>query len=177
MRILLLLLVLVGVDASAMGQAPSPSRSNTMMRFLNPGDLVGVKSVDGTMTVSISTYSQQQYQLAKAILEFGRSTRNAKKFAEENEVARAALERYIREESETPQIEDQLAVMPLIRTSLGKVTEVGDDYVLVEFEGPRKRRCVIAKSTIGMIYLDASPIRFFGPRRAATTSLGSQPQR
>ena len=172
LRPLLLILVLIGLGTSANAQAPGPQNSRTLLQFLKPGDLVGVQSVDETISVAISIYSKEQFELATVILSRGRSTMNAKQFATENQTARRALDQYVSQQGDPSLAVDQLSVMPLIRTSLGKITEVGADYVLIELDGSQRRRCVIAKSAIGKIYLDATPIRFFGPRRVANVKNG-----
>lgn len=172
LRPLLILFVLTGLGISANGQAPAPANSRTLLRFLKPGDLVGIQPVDGTMSVAISIYSKEQFELAKVILSRGRSTVKANQLAAENETARTSLDQYISQQTDSSLDADKLSVVPLIRTSLGKITEVGADYFLVELDGLQIRRCVIAKTAIGKIYLDATPIRFFGPRRVANSKNG-----
>lgn len=175
MRNVLILSLTVCLNVTAIAQAPlpdgpSPGRSKTMLRFLKPGDLVGVQSFDGTTSVVVSTYSEDQFELARAILKRGRTTINAKKFAAENSRVQKSLEDYLARNQGLGIVEDRLSIIPLMRTSLGKVSEVGKDCILVEFDGVSTRRCVIAKSSIGKIYLDAIPIRFAGPRRVASSA-------
>ena len=165
MRSFLSLLLMFGLCVSAASQAPIQSESRKMLRFLKSGDSVGVQAVDGTTSVVISIYTQEKYKLAKAISERGRATTNAQEFAAENELVRKALGKYVLQHAGESLAEEELIVMPLIRTSLGTVAEIGDDYVLIELDDAAKRRCVYAKASIAKIYLDANPIRFYGPRR------------
>ena len=170
LRSLLIMFALVGLGTRAHGQAPAPQSSRTLLQFLKPGDLVGVQSVDGTMSVAISIYTKEQFEVAKLLLSRGRSIRKAKQLAAENDTVSRALDQYVSQQLDPSLAVEQLSVMPLIRTSLGKITEVGADYVLIELDGSQSRRCVIAKPAIGRIYLDATPIRFFGSRRVANVN-------
>lgn len=169
LRSLLILLVMAVLGSSAYGQTPAQQNPRTLLRFLEAGDLVGVQSFDGTTSVVISIYSKKQFELAKVISDLGRSTTNAKQFAAENETARIALDQYVSQQADASFATDKLLVTPLIRTTLGEITEVGADYVLIELDGSQKRRCVIAKTAICKIYLDANPIRFVGPRRVVNS--------
>ena len=153
-------------------QSEVSSGPRTVLEFLNSGDLVGLKSIEGTTSVVISVYTKDKFELATQILDRGRATTNARKFAADNALVRKELENYIARSEATGLAEDKLMVMPLIRTTLGTIVQLGDDYVLIEFSGESKRRCVIPKASIGKIYLDASPIRFYGPRRAIASKDG-----
>lgn len=63
--------------------------------------------------------------------------------------------------------------MPLMRTTLGRVKAIGDNYSLIEIEGDEKPRMVIAELSISKVYLDAPPIRFLSPpSRTASTKGG-----
>ena len=166
MRTILYLISAIGLSVSAIAQSPSSEAPRTLLRFLKPGDLVGLKLVEGTASTIISTYSKDQFDLAKLLVNRHHPT-NATEFAAESELARHAFEDFVVQNAHVAYIDSQLTVMPLIRTSLGKIAEVGDDYILVEIEDTSKSQCVIAKTSVGRIYLDANPARFDGPRRVA----------
>ncbi len=137
MRPLHFVFVTIILWTSANAQTPGPQNSRTLLQFLKPGDLVGVQSFDGTISVEISIYSQEQFELARVILGRGPSTTNAKQFAAEYGTAQRALDEYVSQQKDPSFVVEQLLVMPLIRTTLGKITEVGADYVLIESDGRR----------------------------------------
>ena len=166
----LVLAFLLPLGSNIVAQSADSSRPRTMLKFLKPGDLIGVQSIDGTTSVFISIYTKERFEIAKHVLNLGRATMSAQQFAADNALIRKELEEYLARKNNTGVVEDKLMVMPLIRTSLGTIVHAGDDYVLIEFNRDdnhgSKTSCVIPNTSIGKIYLDANPIRFFGPRRS-----------
>lgn len=181
MRTILALTFTIGVNvclaaASSPETQPKtqPKTHRTMLQFLESGNLVGVQSSEGTTSVTISIYSEDRYELAKQISTWGRSLKNAKMFADGSELAQAEVRNYLLKSKNSGLDADEIRMMPLTRTNLGKVLEVGDDFVLVEFDREVKQRCVIAKAAIAKIYLDANPVRFYGPRPSTGPSIQSR---
>ena len=162
----------LSVSSSLVAQSEVSDTPRTMLQFLKQGDLVGVQSIDGTTSVVISTYTKDRFAIAKQIASRGRSMMNAKQIADSNELIRKEYDNYVSRRESAGVVEDKLMVMPLIRTSLGTIVGSGDDYVMIKFEGEPRRRCVIPEASIGKIYLDANPIRFFGPRDSTTSKDG-----
>ena len=165
MRSLLFMVLAIGLSLSAIAQSPIPEAPRTLLRFLKPGDLVGVQFLEGTTSVIISKYAKDRFDLAKLMV--NRSRVNAQELAAESELAQNAFENFLSQNAQSGFVESLLMVIPLMRTSsLGTIAEVGDDYILVDFDDT-KGQCVIAKASVGRIYLDANPANFFGSRRVA----------
>jgi hypothetical protein len=162
------------VATSSIGAAKSQDTEvpKRLLALFTPGMHIGIQSVEGSTNVIVHTYSEADYDLAKEIARRGRATINAEKFANENPVVRAALEQHLkRSDSETSP--KNVQVIPLIRTTLGRVKAVGDDYILIEIDGDAKSQLAIAGFSVSKVYLDATPLRFLSPpSRTASSSRG-----
>lgn len=160
--------VTILIAASSIGHAQSPDEKvpKALLGFFTPGMHVGVQSVEGTTNVIVHTYSDTNFAVAKEIASRGSSPFAAKEFAEHNEVVRIAIEQHLEKLDSANLSDSDIWMMPLMRTELGRVMAVGDDYVLVEIDSERKSRLAIRDSSLSKVYFDATPIRlFFRPSR------------
>lgn len=134
----------------------------TMIGFLRPGMRVGIQSVEGTTNVKIDAYAEDQYKIALDVAGLGRQTLDAAKFAGNRPGVQKELDVFIeRLIKKAPDADtSEVIVFPLFRTLFGTVVAVGDDYVLIDREGTRKRRLVLARSSVAQIDLDANALRF-----------------
>ena len=62
---LAILTLLVAMSHATFAQSDDASMPNTMLAFLKPGMRVGVRSVDGTTSVLLSVYADDQYTVAR----------------------------------------------------------------------------------------------------------------
>ncbi len=157
---------------SALAQSAGPETPKKLLGFFKPGMNVGIQSDEGTLRVIIHTYTEMDFGVAKQIARYGRRMIAARELANENDLVRVALDQFIESLDSATSAEDDISVMPLIRTSLGKLTAVGDDYLLIELDGKDTKRLVISESSISQVYLDASPIRFYSRRARTAPSAG-----
>ena len=141
------------------------SLPNNLLGFLRPGMRVGVQAVDGTTNVLIHVYTDEQYEIARDVVVPGRRAVAAAKLADDHPAVRTMLDAFIEKllEKSPDADSDRVLVFPFVRTSLGSISAVGDDYVLIERDGEKKRRLILARSSIARIELDAEALRFVHP--------------
>ena len=172
------MLVVLTVSNAAFAQTEHAVEPKTMLGFLKPGMHVGVRSITGTPSVILTTYTEGNYAVARDLQRdqsFGVNFGDAKKVAETNSTVRKELDAYLSRQNLTDASTERIRIMPLVGTSLGTLVAIGDDFVLFELEGESKRRRIIPKASIGSIYLDANPIRFYGRSLRSRTTDSATP--
>jgi hypothetical protein len=161
--------------ASSIGFAQSPDTEapKRLLGFFKPGMPVGIQTVEGSSSVIVRTYSDANFAVAKEIAGRGSVTIDAEEIAAKSEPVRAALEQHLKRSNSAASSERSVWLMPLMRTTLGRVKAVGDNYILIEIDGEEKSRMAIADLSISKVYLDVDPIRFLSrPFRSASPSGG-----
>lgn len=167
------LTIFVAASSICFAQSPNTETPTRLLGFFTPGMQVGIQSVEGSSNVIVHTYSDANFAVAKEIAGRGSATIDAEVFATQSEPVRTALEQYLKRSDSAAVSERKVWVMPLMRTALGRVKAIGDNYILIEIEGDEKPRIVIAELGISKVYLDATPIRFLSsPSRTASTNGG-----
>jgi len=137
------------------------SHPRTLLGFLEPGMHVGIHSVEGTTSVLLDVYTDAQFAIARDLISGGRVTGDAAELAAKYPEVRKKLDAFVAKlTQDAPDANpDDVRVLLLRRTTLGKISAIGGDYVLIERDGPAKRRLVIAQSCLSRIDLDAESIR------------------
>lgn len=174
-RYLLPLLCLTVWPLAAVAQSTGvaevrPAPSPTMISYLNTGMLVGIEEVDGTASVRLSVYTEEDYAAAVATTKLGHfplATTTAKR----NPVIKLALDAYMTQNNLDDDDADRIRVLGHRNTAFGTIDAIGDDYLLIGLdddmivtpESTQKRRRIIPIRFIGAIFLDATPVRFFTP--------------
>ncbi len=168
-RFLLILGVLMAPSA-AFAQADT-DMPKTMLGFLKSGMHLGVSSVEGTTSVILHTYTDEDYTVARELEnQIGRTLKSAASVAETNPVVRKELDEYIERIGQPDESRSHLVIAPFLRTTFATVISVGDDYVLINLDGEQERKRVIPKASIGTIYVDANPIRFLNTSRRSSAA-------
>ena len=148
----------------AFAQNDAAAVPKTMLGFFKPGMRLGVSSIEGTTSVILRTYTEDDYKVARDLAKrLGASVKSAASVAETNASVRTQLQEYVSRLDLPDASIDGIMIMPIVRISLGTVVAAGDDYLLLDLDGQPKRKRIIPKASIGTIYLDANPIRFFDP--------------
>jgi hypothetical protein len=170
---ILTMTILVATSSIGLAQSPDTEVPMRLLGFFTPGMHVGIQSVEGSTNVIVYTYSEADFAVAKEIARRGRATIDAEEFATRSEPVRIALEQHLKKSDPATSSEINVWVMPLLRTTLGRVKAVGDDYILIEIDGEAKARMAIADLCVSKVYLDATPIRFLSrPSRTASSDGG-----
>lgn len=179
MRQLLLVIVSVlvaasTVDAQSSGTtAPSPAAPAKFFSYLKTDMRVGIKSIEGTASVTLHVYTEDEYELALA-------TRNPAQALSIPRVKRK-LSAYMKRNGLDDSAASRISLVPPFRTVFGRIDAIGDDYLLIglddtntsEQDGKARRRRIIPKWSIGAIDLDADPVRFIAhPQRTRKQSDG-----
>lgn len=161
-RILTICLTLAFIACAWPAKSEDDSLPSSMLGFLKPGMLVGIQTVEGTTSVLLDIYTAEQYEIAKDLSALGRTSVRAAKFCEDHPSVRKKLDAFVEQlTGNSPDANPaRIMVFPLFRMSFGKITAVGDDYVLVRRDGKGKQRLVLARSSMARIDLDADPVRF-----------------
>ncbi|WP_442508377.1 hypothetical protein SH528x_007346 [Novipirellula sp. SH528] len=162
--------ITIAICTTARAQSPDTDLPEKLLGFITPGMRVGIQSVDGTTNVIVHCYSEANFTVAKEIARRGQRMIDAEELAKQNELVRVALVQYAERPDFMASSADRVSVMPLIRTTLGQIAGVGYNYVLIEIDGEATQRLVISDACISKVYLDANPIRFFGPRRVESSN-------
>ncbi len=151
---------------AASASAEDESLPKNMLGFLKPGMRVGIRAVEGTTNVFLDVYTDEQYGVALDLAALvGRRSVAATKFADDHPVIRKDLDVFVERLAErSPDANARnVTIFPLLRTSFGSISSIGDDYVLIDREGDTKRRLILARSSIARIDLDAEAVRFIHP--------------
>ena len=167
--------LLLAASNISLGQSPNTEAPTRLIGFFTPGMGVGIQSIEGSSNVIVHTYTDANFAVEKQIQINGRDlgSIDAAKFATQSEPVRTALEQHLKKLDAADASERKIWLMPLIRTTLGRVKAIGDNYILIEIEGDEKPRMVIAELSISKIYLNATPIRFIStPSRNVSTKGG-----
>lgn len=162
-RYLHLLEILCVLTASTTAVAQTdvkPAVPATMLSYLDAEMRVGIKSVEGTASVLLYVYTEDDYETALSINKFGLDPIN-------NSVVKHEVDAFMERNGLVDASKGQVMVVPP-RQIYGRIEAVGDDYLLIGLEvdtnsepkGKSQRRRIIPKSSIGSIDLDASPVRF-----------------
>jgi len=160
--------------ASSIGiaQAQDTEAPKRLLGFFAPGMPVGIQTVEGSSNVIVRTYSDVNFAVAKEIADRGPATIDAEELATQSEPVRAALDKHLKRlGSATSSEKIKVLVIPLIRTTLGRIKAVGDNYILIEIDGEEKASVAITDASISKVYLNATPIQFLSrPSRPAPSS-------
>lgn len=169
----LAILLALSTSHVANGQSEADVVPKTMLEFLEPGMHLGVATVEGTTNVILHTYTQDDYAVAKDLVkQLGSSFKSATSVAETNATVHSELQAYISRLEPPLANVDHIMILPLIRTSFGKIVAVGDDFVLLALDGEQKRKRVIPKTSIATVYLNSNPIRFIDRYARLQTEVG-----
>lgn len=169
----LCLIVLVPpVFAQSIGTAEvRPAVPPTMFSYLATAMRVGIASVEGTASVRLSVYTEENQTVAMATSRIPSFTlaataaktnlgieRELKAYMEQNDLKEASMAR--------------IRILGHSKSAFGTIDAIGDDYLMISLDGDvittpeftQKRRRIIPKTSIGSIDLDASPVRFITDR-------------
>ncbi len=149
-----------------------PASPKTMFAYLATGMHVGVKSVDGTASVLIFVYTDEDYKTALATSKITGRGAVAKDAAASNPAIQRELDAYMVRHNLAEEAVDRLYVISAFRTTFGTLEAIGDDYLMIEIDddikvdtnSTSKRRRIIPKSSIGSIDLDANPVQIVDTR-------------
>ena len=169
---LLAVLGLLVLPTASSAQEPAATQPKTMFAYLSTGMHVGVKSVDGTASVLIFVYTDDNYTTVLGTTKFGQTYPIAKDAAKTNPAIQRELDVFMSNRGLADISFEHVRIMPPFRTAFGTLAAIGDDYLIIELDGDigdikvqreatSKRRRIISKSSIGLIDLDAKPVHFF----------------
>ena len=154
----------IAASSVAFAQTDTAVAPKTMFGFLKPGMRLGVSPVQGTASVILSTYTEDDYKVAQDLKDqLGASLKSASSIAETNPSVRAKFQEHVSKLNLSDDFKNRIMIMPLFGTSFGTVVAVGDDYLLLNLGGEHNGKRIIPKASIGTIYLDANPVRFVDP--------------
>lgn len=160
-RLLLQMLCLLASATTAVAQTGvKPAVPATMLSYLDADMRVGIRSVEGTASVLLYIYTEEDYETALSINKGGLTPND-------NPVVKREVDAFMKRNGLVDSPKGQVIIVPP-RQVYGRIEAVGDDYLLIGLEvdtksepkGKSRRRRIIPKSSIGSIDLDASPIRF-----------------
>ena len=129
----------------------------------------GVQSVEGTTDVLIDVYTEDNYVIARRydVRNFaarGGDRPSAASLVETYPAVKEKLDAFVarlREDSPEANVDDVRTMIVSSRQWFGTISAIGRDYVLIDREGDTKHRCVLARSAIARIDLDAEPFQFY----------------
>ena len=135
-----------------------------MFDYLKPGMYVGMERLNGTASVALNVYSDGQdgnLVVARSLKGAGPKGVNADEFAKDHPAVRNQLAELKRQ----PAAEKlQLRIRGARDITLGRITGIGVDHLLIELDERSKLR-LLPKAAIGHIDLDADPATFiFAPK-------------
>ena len=142
---------------------PPEQVRHEMFDYLKPGMYVGMERLNGTASVALNVYSDGQdgnLVVARSLKGAGPKGVNADEFAKSHPAVRSQLAELKRQ----PAAEKlQLRIRGARDITIGRITGIGDDHLLIELDG-RSRLRLLPKAAIGHIDLDADPATFiFAP--------------
>mgnify|MGYP003667905605 CR=1 FL=1 len=149
-----------------------PASPKTMFAYLATGMHVGVKSVDGTASVLLFVYTDEDYETALATSKLAGRGAVARDAAAINPAIQRELDAFMVRHNLTEEAAERLFVISPFRTTFGTLGAIGDDYLMIEIDNDirvdanstSKRRRIIPKSSIGSINLDAKPVQIVDTR-------------
>lgn len=157
--------IVFAVTSHVFADDVSNDSPESILGFFEPGMRVGVAVVEGTAMVRLLTYTEEDFQAALELVDVRGSLRRASILAESNAIVRDRFEKYAARNKLSDESKSNVMITIPLRTSMGTVRIIGEDYMLVEIEDDRKSRRVIPKTSIGMIYIDATPFSFLETNR------------
>lgn len=158
-RMVIAVLTVLSIAGTTAAQSVENASPKTLLGFLKVDQQVGIRSVEGTSSVTFTTYSEKNFALAKMLAkESGSSLRSAESMAETIPEVRKELDAYT-SSLKSPETQNRIMIS-VYRTTFGRISLIGDDYVVITLDGEKKLQRVIPKSKIGCINLDANPIHF-----------------
>lgn len=155
--------------AQSIGTADlKPADPATMFSYLTTEMRVGIRSVEGTSSVLLYIYTEEDYTTVVATTKLGRTSR-ASEAAKANPAIQRELDAYLARSDISASSLERIRLLTPTRTVFGRIEAIGDDYLLIGLDADLKshpnatsrRRRIIPKLSIGSIDLDANPIRFF----------------
>ncbi|MCM2375258.1 hypothetical protein [Aporhodopirellula aestuarii] len=165
---LLAILGLLILPTVSLAQEPATAQPKAMFAYLTIGMHVGIKSVDGTASVLIFVFTDDDYATVLATSKLAKNYPIAKDAAKTNAAIQRELDAFMSNRGSANTSLEHVRIMPPLRTAFGTLAAIGDDYVMIELDGDikvepdatSKRRRIIPKSFIGSIDLDAKPVHF-----------------
>ena len=165
---LLAIAIVLATSSLACAQTDAGAAPKTMLGFLTPGTHLGITTVEGTTSVIIHTYSEDDYKVARELkVQLAGSPKTASSVAETNAYVRTKLREYATKHNLSDESKNRIIIGASLRKSFGIVVAAGDDYLLLKLDGDDPKRRVIPKASIGTIYLDVNPVPFYDPDASA----------
>lgn len=180
---LCLIVLAPAVFAQSNGTAEvRPAAPPTMFSYLATGMRVGIANIEGTASVRLSVYTEENETVAVATSKLPSFTlaataaktnlgieRELKAYMEQNDLKEASMAR--------------IRILGHSKSAFATIDAIGDDYLMISLDGDviitpeftQKRRRIIPKASVGSIDLDASPVRFItDPDRQPSKPNGEQ---
>jgi hypothetical protein len=185
-RHLLAMLCLLALTPTALAQSIAtadvkPAAPATMFSYLATDMRVGIKNVEGTASVLLYIYTEDDYATALATTKLGQAPLKLEA-AKANPAIKRELDAYMTRNDLTDSSADRIRLLTPTRiTVFGRIDAIGDDYLLIGLDrdiksdpnATSRRRRLIPKWSIGSIDLDANPVRFFTyPQRTPSKTGG-----
>ena len=163
--------VLVAVDKHGVADEPLPG---SLLELLQPEMRVGIQWVQGTAAVELNVYSEEQFRIAQ---EPRSVTLNQlkEKYVAVDKQALEAWQHFSATQSDK-ELDETVRIKPRVsmrrrNERLGIIKHVGDDYILVTFDGPKERRQALASRFVARVNLDAFGVELYtyGPGVSRST--------
>ena len=160
---------MVAFAATVFAEGPVEDRPAGVIGFLKSGQHVGMSSKEGTNSVNLLVFDDDEYAAALDIARSRGEFVDAELLSTKHKIVRNRLDAHLAKlRGEVGDITSSIRVYPLRGMFIGTVRSVGDDYVVMEYVRVNKNdevkvKVVINKLAIARIYLDADPITFTSP--------------
>lgn len=163
----LLTFALIVIATTSLAEPPAKLRPTNLIGFLKPGTHVGMTSEEGTNSVNLLIFDDDEYAVALDISKSLGEFVDAESLAKKHKLVRTRLDSHLARMShrEGAGTKSAIRVYPLRRMFVGTIRSVGDDYVLIEYvrffkNDEKSVQVVVSNSAIARIYPDSDPIHF-----------------
>lgn len=162
LAMLLLLASMATVGAQSIGVTKVKPFAPTMMFSHLAMDMgVGIKNIEGTASVMLYIYTEEDFETALSVNRLGLNPKT-------NPIVKREVDSYMTRTGLADSSRGRVLMGAPTPIIYGRIDSIGDDYLLIRLDVDTKskpnarsrRRRIIPKASIGAIDLDASPISF-----------------